>query len=72
MHFSGDTIIELYTYKHGLTTTGGVTTQVTQVGAAFTVPTSWFTAATAPAVGIISAGAGPPLSGTWDFIEVTN
>ncbi len=42
------------------------------VGGPRAVPASWFTGATAPAVGIIStsAGAAPPFPATWDFLDV--
>ena len=42
------------------------------VGGLQAVPTSWFSRAVAPAVGIIStsAGAAPPFPATWDFLEV--
>ncbi len=42
------------------------------VGGPRTVPASWFSGATAPAVGIIStsSGAAPPFPATWDFLEV--
>jgi hypothetical protein len=42
------------------------------VGGLQAVPTSWFSQAVAPAVGIIStsAGAAPPFPATWDFLEV--
>jgi hypothetical protein len=42
------------------------------VGGPVAVPTSWFSGATAPAVGIISTSAGPApaFPATWDFLEV--
>jgi Malectin domain/Transmembrane protein 131-like N-terminal len=42
------------------------------VGGPQTVPTSWFSGATAPAVGIISTSVGPAptFPATWDFLEV--
>jgi hypothetical protein len=42
------------------------------VSGPLSVPTSWFTGATAPAVGIISTSAGPApaFPATWDFLEV--
>ena len=42
------------------------------VGGPRSVPASWFTAATAPAVGIISTSSGPAptFPATWDFLEV--
>jgi hypothetical protein len=42
------------------------------LGAPLGVPTSWFTGAAGPAVGIIStsAGPGPPFPATWDLLEV--
>jgi Malectin domain/Abnormal spindle-like microcephaly-assoc'd, ASPM-SPD-2-Hydin/Glucose / Sorbosone dehydrogenase len=42
------------------------------VGGPLSVPTSWFSGATAPAVGIISTSAGPApaFPATWDFLEV--
>ncbi|HEX8804478.1 MAG TPA: hypothetical protein VF743_09800, partial [Acidimicrobiales bacterium] len=44
----------------------------TAVGGPRTVPGSWFTGATAPAVGIISTSAGPAptFPATWDFLDV--
>ncbi|MEA2418000.1 MAG: large repetitive protein, partial [Thermoleophilaceae bacterium] len=42
------------------------------IGGTQTVPTSWFSGATRPAVGIISTSAGPapPFPATWDLLEV--
>jgi len=42
------------------------------IGGTQTVPTSWFTGATRPAVGIISTSAGPAptFPATWDLLEV--
>jgi large repetitive protein len=42
------------------------------IGGTQSVPTSWFSGATRPAVGIISTSAGPapPFPATWDLLEV--
>jgi hypothetical protein len=43
------------------------------VGAAQSIPSSWFTGSAGPAVGIISTSSGPAptFPATWDFLEVT-
>ena len=53
-------------------TTGGSTTQRVLLGSPIAIPQSWLTGETATAVGIISTsvGSAPPISVTWDLIEV--
>jgi hypothetical protein len=54
-------------------TTGATTTPRTDVGSAVSVPTSWFTACSGLAVGVIATAAGPAptFAATWDELEVT-
>lgn len=53
-------------------TTGGTTSQISNLGSAEPIPPEWLTGSTKLAVGIISTsfGSGSPFPATWDFIEV--
>ncbi len=54
------------------TTIAGVTSAPVELGAPIDVPSTWFTGATRPAVGIIATSRGAPtFPATWGLIEVT-